>query len=101
MRTDSPLAPAPVQQSEAASDCPVNTHTEWDPLEEIVVGRLEGATVASNHVAVMASIPGKMAQFLFRIASGFKYPRFMVRQAQRELEGFVGLLESLGVTVRR
>ena len=24
--------------------CPVSSHNEWDPLEEVVVGRLEGAT---------------------------------------------------------
>ncbi|MFD5232519.1 amidinotransferase, partial [Streptomyces qaidamensis] len=26
---------------------PVRSHTEWDPLEEIIVGRLEGATIPS------------------------------------------------------
>jgi glycine amidinotransferase len=27
---------------------PVNSHNEWDPLEEIIVGRLEGATMPSD-----------------------------------------------------
>ena len=22
--------------------CPVNSHNEWDPLEELIVGRVEG-----------------------------------------------------------
>ena len=25
--------------------CPVNSFNEWDPLEEVIVGRLEGATI--------------------------------------------------------
>ena len=25
-----------------AEKCPVNSHNEWDPLEEIIVGRAEG-----------------------------------------------------------
>jgi len=81
--------------------CPVNTHNEWDPLEEVIVGRLEGATVASNHIAVTAAIPGKTTQWLAKITGGWKYPGFLLREAQRELEGFVDLLVDLGITVRR
>jgi len=81
--------------------CPVNTHNEWDPLEEVIVGRLEGATVASNHIAVTAAIPDKTTQWLAKITGGWKYPGFLLKEAQRELEGFVALLENLGVTVRR
>src|SRR5881397_210784 len=29
----------------AGQVCPVNSHNEWDPLEEVIVGRLEGATI--------------------------------------------------------
>lgn len=35
-----------------ASPCPVSSHNEWDPLEEVVVGRLEGATIPSNHINI-------------------------------------------------
>lgn len=28
---------------------PVNSHNEWDPLEEIIAGRLDGATIPSKH----------------------------------------------------
>jgi glycine amidinotransferase len=31
----------------AAQVSPVNSHNEWDPLEEVIVGRLEGATIPS------------------------------------------------------
>jgi glycine amidinotransferase len=79
---------------------PVNSHNEWDPLEEIIVGRLEGSVIPSNHPVVTCNIPG-MAAWGQTIAAGFRYPQLMVAPAQRELDGFVALLESLGITVTR
>ena len=29
----------------SATSCPVSSHNEWDPLEEIIVGRAEGQRV--------------------------------------------------------
>ena len=79
---------------------PVSSHNEWDPLEEIIVGRLEGSVIPSNHPVVTCNIPG-MAAWGQTIAAGFRYPQLMVAPAQRELDGFVALLESLGITVTR
>ena len=79
---------------------PVNSHNEWDPLEEIIVGRLEGATIPSSHPVVTCNIPGLAARAQSFVA-GFRYPSFMIAPAQRELDGFITLLQSLGVTVRR
>ncbi|MFD5426764.1 amidinotransferase [Streptomyces sp. NPDC127084] len=79
---------------------PVSSHNEWDPLEEVVVGRLDGATIPSRHPVVACNIPGGTAR-LQGLAAGFRYPRLLVEQAQHELDEFVGLLRSLGVTVRR
>ena len=45
-----------------AADCPVNSHNEWDPLEEIIVGRLEGSTIPSDHPVVTCNIPGMAAR---------------------------------------
>ena len=73
---------------------PVNSHNEWDPLEEIIVGRLEGSVIPSNDPVVTCNIPG-MAAWGQTIAAGFRYPQLMVAPAQRELDGFVALLESL------
>jgi glycine amidinotransferase len=79
---------------------PVNSHNEWDPLEEVIVGRLEGAVIPSDHPVVTCNIPGlaARAQALF---AGFRYPKILIEPAQCELDGFVRLLESLGVTVKR
>jgi glycine amidinotransferase len=79
---------------------PVCSHTEWDPLEEIIVGRLEGATIPSDHAVVTCNVP-PWAGRLQGLAAGFRYPRLLVEQAQQEIDAFVALLESLGVTVRR
>lgn len=79
---------------------PVWSHNEWDPLEEVIVGRLDGAVIPSAHPVVVCNVPPR-AGWLQKLASGFKYPRVMVEPAQQELDGFVRLLESLGVTVRR
>jgi len=83
-----------------AAECPVNSHNEWDPLEEIIVGRLEGSTIPSDHPVVTCNIPG-MAARAQSLAAGFRFPKFMIEPAQQELDGFVALLESLGVTVTR
>lgn len=32
----------------------VKSHNEWDPLEEVMVGRLEGATLPPCHLAPVA-----------------------------------------------
>lgn len=85
--------------AEAAAS-PVNSHNEWDPLEEIIVGRLEGSTIPSDHPVVTCNIPG-MAARAQALAAGFRFPSFMIEPAQRELDGFVKLLESLGITVTR
>ncbi|RZB19976.1 amidinotransferase [Streptomyces sp. F001] len=79
---------------------PVNSHNEWDPLEEIIVGRLDGAAIPSKHPVVACNIPPWAAR-LQGLASGFRYPRMLIERAQDELDQFITLLESLGVTVRR
>ncbi|SDC68743.1 amidinotransferase [Streptomyces prasinopilosus] len=79
---------------------PVNSHNEWDPLEEIIVGRLDGATIPSDHPVVTCNIPPWAAR-VQGLAAGFRYPRFLIERAQQELDQFIALLRSLDVTVRR
>jgi glycine amidinotransferase len=85
---------------EPATGCVVNSWNEWDPLEEVVVGRLEGAAAPPGHVTMVGNLPRRAAR-LYPLLAGRRYPRLLVRPAQKELEGFVRLLESEGVTVRR
>ena len=66
----------------------VMTWNEWDPLEEVVVGRLEGATIPSDHIAVTLNL-SRAARLFYKLAAGFHYPRFMRRLAQKELDEFI------------
>ncbi len=84
----------------AAPGAPVWSCNEWDPLEEVIVGRLEGATIPSDHVTVTFNLPPLTAR-LYRLAAGRKYPKWMVRLARKELDGFIAILEAEGVRVRR
>ena len=80
--------------------CPVNSYNEWDPLEEVIVGSLEGAVVPSYHIAVTYNLPTSTAK-LYRLFAGRRYPKFLLKKAQRELDEFIHILEAEGVTVRR
>ncbi|MFE9020870.1 amidinotransferase [Streptomyces sp. NPDC007808] len=79
---------------------PVNSHNEWDPLEEILVGRLDGATIPSRHPVVSCNVPSWTGRMM-GLVGGLRYPRVLVDRAQHELDGFIDLLQTLGVTVRR
>ncbi|GAB1823637.1 hypothetical protein [Herbidospora sp. RD11066] len=76
----------------------VDVHNEWDPLEEIVVGTMEGARVPvadrSLHAVEYADVDPE------EIPSG-PYPPDVVEQTEAELDDLAALLRSLGVTVRR
>ncbi len=78
----------------------VNSWNEWDPLEEVIVGRLEGATIPPHHVAVTFNMP-PLARRLHRFTAGMRYPGWMVQRAQTQLDGFIRLLEGEGIKVRR
>lgn len=86
-------------EAEGASS-PVSSWNEWDPLEEVIVGRLEGATIPSVHPTVTFNIPSATVM-LYRLAAGWRYPRWMVNLAQKHLDGFIRLLRSEGITVRQ
>lgn len=79
---------------------PVCSYTEWDPLEEIIVGRLDGAVLPSSHIAVTYRFP-PVRRLLYRVAAGHRYPGLLVRPARRQLDEFMRILEEEGVTVRQ
>ena len=77
----------------------VDVHTEWDPLEEIVVGTMAGAQdpmVDRSLLAVeYADIDDPQ-----QIPTG-PFPDHVVEQTEAELTELADLLTGLGVTVRR
>jgi glycine amidinotransferase len=79
---------------------PVSSFNEWDPLEEVIVGIVDGASVPPSHIALRATLPGDQLGF-FADHAGRPFPAERIAAAQRDLEEFVHILEAEGVTVRR
>ena len=76
----------------------VNSWNEWDPLKEVIVGTARGAAEVAFEPALSPYFPpGAQAG-----ASGGRavIPE-LIDQAERQLDTFSRLLDSLGVTVRR
>ena len=87
-------------QHAASAVCPVNSWNEWDPLEEVIVGSLDYATIPPHHVSVTFNAD-PMSRRLHGFAAGRRYPKFMVDAAQKNLDEFIQILKSQGITVRR
>jgi glycine amidinotransferase len=94
MRTE--YAPTAVDTTRRA----VNCYNEWDPLEEIIVGIVDGASVPPWHPSLQAPLPENQHEF-FRRNAGRPFPAERIAAANRELDEFVHILEAEGVTVRR
>ncbi|MEU0214020.1 inosamine-phosphate amidinotransferase 1 [Streptomyces sp. NPDC006265] len=77
----------------------VNVHTEWDPLEEIIVGTMAGARIpvpdTGLHAVEFADLPSPQD-----IVSG-PYPAHVVEQTEAELQELCDQLLAAGVKVRR
>ncbi|GLE05099.1 hypothetical protein PINS_up014083 [Pythium insidiosum] len=78
----------------------VNSHNEWDPLEEVIVGRVDGATIPEWHVAGKAVWPSKWWD-MYKTKSGQSFPQELIEGAQKELDYLQQVLEGEGVIVRR
>lgn len=77
----------------------VSVYSEWDPLEEIVVGTMAGArTPIGDRSLIATEYPDIDDPAL--IPSG-PFPDHVVEETEAELEAFCDLLKSLEVTVRR
>jgi glycine amidinotransferase len=74
---------------------------EWDPLEEVIVGRVDGAIVPSwDEVSLRAIVPGH-AKWFFEKHGGKPFPEEMIQKATAELDGLVEVFQSLGIVVHR
>lgn len=80
--------------------CPVSSYNEWDPLEEVIVGIVDGASFPTWHIALEAPLPDDQREF-FRRNAGTPFPAEQIAAAKKELEEFVHILEGEGVRVRR
>jgi glycine amidinotransferase len=78
----------------------VSCYNEWDPLEEVIVGTVEGACVPVWDLGLEATVPHAGRSF-FQQHGGKPYPPEMVAAASRELDELVRVLEAEGVKVVR
>ncbi|WP_124365143.1 amidinotransferase [Pseudomonas sp. R3-52-08] len=79
---------------------PVCSYTEWDLLEEVIVGTIDGACIPPWHIALEPNIP-TAHHSMFQKNAGRPFPPARVELARLELEEFVNILEGEGVKVRR
>lgn len=78
----------------------VLSYNEWDPLEEVIVGRADYACVPEWHPTLAATIPKRHWPW-FKTNGGKPFPSEIVWGAAEELDNFAELLEKEGVKVRR
>jgi len=87
-------------QGNIKTDVTVSSYNEWDPLEEVIVGLIEGAVIPSWHISLQATMPEDQWPF-FQKFGGRSFPGEKIDLARKNLDEFVHILESQGVTVRR
>ena len=78
----------------------VNSHNEWDPLEEVIVGRLDDPKVPPLTQDVKGAKPKEKWSF-FEKNGGKSFPSDIARKAKEEVENLCCILESEGIKVRR
>ena len=78
----------------------VRSHNEWDPLEEVIVGRMDNACVPEWDVTLEATMPRQHRRF-FEQTCGHQFPQERIEAANEDLDQLTDLLEAEGVTVRR
>jgi glycine amidinotransferase len=84
----------------AASPRVVNSYTEWDRLEEVVVGRVANGVYPTWQEAMVDVVPPS-ARAVFEQYGGSPFPQHLVDAAEEELEHFVDVLRGEGVHVVR
>lgn len=95
------------------SSSPVNSHNEWDPLEEVIVGTLEGAVIPAWEPGFSGFVPAEIRSQLkenknklvlnngITLYSGTPIPELLRFAAQSELDNLAAVLEREGVKVQR
>ena len=90
-----------MSQAPDATSSPVSACDEWSLLEEVIVGRIEGAVVPDEPDNMLqATVPTKQLDF-FRQNAGKPFPADQMKLAEDELTYLVKVLEAEGVKVRR
>lgn len=78
----------------------VCTHTEWDPLEEVIVGSITGSVFPDWQDTMSTTMP-EGSWPLFKEYGGQPFPPEQVKSAAKELDTFAEILSAEGITVVR
>jgi glycine amidinotransferase len=78
----------------------ISSHTEWDTLEEVIVGTLEGATVPQLHSSMLPTLP-KNGQAFFGKNGGTPFSPEKIKAGQRDLDELSDILRGEGIIVKR
>ncbi|CQD42720.1 hypothetical protein [Yersinia mollaretii] len=85
---------------EISQSSPVCSYNEWDPLEEVIVGSIEGVSIPALTHEMKAFIRKEYWDF-YQKNAGKPYPSEMVQKAATALDNLQHVLENEGITVRR
>lgn len=78
----------------------VCSYNEWDTLEEVIVGTMEGAAVPDWDICLEATMPHRHKDF-YQQNAGKPFPKEQVAAAQKELDALAHILEQEGCVVQR
>ena len=78
----------------------VNSYTEWDSLEEVVVGKLSGGVFPTWQDSMISTVP-EAAVWYFRELGGSPFPAEHLAEAEQELDIFADTLQARGIHVVR
>merc|ERR1719428_1244500 len=84
----------------ATQTCPVNSHNEWDLLEEVIVGRPDNACVPRLTPEVKANTYEKYWKY-FEKYGGKQFDDKLLQTAIKEIDEMCNILQHEGVRVRR
>ena len=76
----------------------VSSHNEWDPLEEVILGRLDTATFPKNDPGLFLNSHNPKFK---NPDKSFRVPHFIIEETQEDLENISRELSKLGIKVRR
>lgn len=80
----------------------IHTHTEWQPLREVIVGSATGAQVPTVKDESLHSVCfGAMSDEAFAKARTGPFPQRIIEESNEDLDVFAGALRGLGIKVHR
>lgn len=78
----------------------MSCNNDWDPLEEIIVGTADYATISVPNISTMKCIFPEYEESFIKEFTGF-YPDQIIEEQNEDLENLSEVLKSLGVVVHR